>query len=263
MKISIYGCGWLGLPLAKSLLKEGHEVKGTVRSVESFNQLINVGFPVFQNSMDELENLSPEFWSCDVLIIAVLHKSIDDFETLCSVVRQEQIERVIYISSTSVYANNNNWVNEGEGPYNKQYVIYQIEQVFNWMDINTTFVRFAGLVGPNRHPGRFFAKSGRRVRQANTNVNLIYLHDCIGLIKAIIQQGKFGFAFNGCSPDHPIKQDFYTWAVQDYGESLPEFHIEKQPSYKKVDGSLVEKELGYEYQVTDFKQSGLYRGEYL
>ena len=32
MKISILGCGWLGLPLAEKLIETGYEVKGSTTS---------------------------------------------------------------------------------------------------------------------------------------------------------------------------------------------------------------------------------------
>lgn len=259
MKISIYGCGWLGWPLAKSFINQGFRVKATVRSEDSLVNLKGInGLTVYQSSMDEIDKLDQDFWSCDVLIIAVPHKVVEDFENLCSIIRQEQIDKVIYVSSTSVYANNNDWVNEKDGPYNEDSVIYQIEQVFDWMGINAAFVRFSGLVGPNRHPGRFFAKSGRPVRQSDTAVNLVHLSDCIGIIQAVIDQDKFGKAFNGCSPDHPIKKDFYSWAVNDFGEALPDFQVAEEPAFKKVDGRLVERELNYNYQVRDFKKTQLY-----
>ena len=42
-KISILGCGWLGLPLAKSLLKKKHELKTSTTSPEKMEKLENLG----------------------------------------------------------------------------------------------------------------------------------------------------------------------------------------------------------------------------
>lgn len=256
MKISIYGCGWLGLPLAKSFINQGFPVKATVRSEDSLVNLKGInGLTVYQSSMDEIDKLDQDFWSCDVLIIAVPHKVVEDFENLCSIIRQEQIDKVIYVSSTSVYANNNDWVNEKDGPYNEDSVIYQIEQVFDWMGIHTSFARFSGLVGPRRHPGKFFAKSGRAVSQPSAPVNLIHLIDCIGIINSIIQHNAFGESFNGCTPDHPTKKEFYTWAAQNAGELTPNFKEGNEASFKKVDGSKITRVLGYEYKVAKLNQA--------
>ena len=42
-KIAILGCGWLGLPLAKSLLSKGYKVKGSTTSESKLEILENAG----------------------------------------------------------------------------------------------------------------------------------------------------------------------------------------------------------------------------
>jgi UDP-N-acetyl-D-mannosaminuronate dehydrogenase len=42
-QISILGCGWLGLPLAKALLENGFSVNGSTTSVEKLSVLENLG----------------------------------------------------------------------------------------------------------------------------------------------------------------------------------------------------------------------------
>jgi UDP-glucose 6-dehydrogenase len=41
MKISIVGCGWLGLPLGEKLAKSGHQVFGSTTSVEKIATIFN------------------------------------------------------------------------------------------------------------------------------------------------------------------------------------------------------------------------------
>ena len=52
-KISILGCGWLGLPLAKSLLSKGHEIKGSTTSESKLEMLKNAGILPFQIQLEE------------------------------------------------------------------------------------------------------------------------------------------------------------------------------------------------------------------
>ena len=52
-QISILGCGWLGLPLAKSLLEKGYSVKGSTTSIEKISILKNEGITPFQISLGE------------------------------------------------------------------------------------------------------------------------------------------------------------------------------------------------------------------
>jgi 3-hydroxyisobutyrate dehydrogenase-like beta-hydroxyacid dehydrogenase len=46
-QISILGCGWLGLPLAKALLENGFAVKGSTTSQEKLSVLENSGIQPF------------------------------------------------------------------------------------------------------------------------------------------------------------------------------------------------------------------------
>ena len=43
MKISILGCGWLGFPLAKSLVEKGFSVKGSTTSENKLSILSTAG----------------------------------------------------------------------------------------------------------------------------------------------------------------------------------------------------------------------------
>src|SRR5690606_34435708 len=48
MNISILGCGWLGLPLAKNLLEQGHVVKGSTTTREKMSHLTAAGITPYQ-----------------------------------------------------------------------------------------------------------------------------------------------------------------------------------------------------------------------
>ncbi len=43
MRVSICGCGWLGLPLAKQLVRDGYEVYGSNRDKNRAAQLTEAG----------------------------------------------------------------------------------------------------------------------------------------------------------------------------------------------------------------------------
>ena len=54
-KISILGCGWLGLPLAKALIGNGFSVKGFTTSVDKITLLENAGITTFLIDIGENE----------------------------------------------------------------------------------------------------------------------------------------------------------------------------------------------------------------
>jgi UDP-N-acetyl-D-mannosaminuronate dehydrogenase len=54
-KISILGCGWLGLPLAKALIENGFSVKGSTTSTDKLALLENAGITPFLIEIGENE----------------------------------------------------------------------------------------------------------------------------------------------------------------------------------------------------------------
>ena len=79
-KISILGCGWLGLPLAKSLIEKGFSIKGSTTSEEKLQVLQNAGIQPFLISIkfdkvvgdvvnflnESDQNLDSKFWDFDI-----------------------------------------------------------------------------------------------------------------------------------------------------------------------------------------------------
>jgi 3-hydroxyisobutyrate dehydrogenase-like beta-hydroxyacid dehydrogenase len=52
-QINILGCGWLGLPLAKSLLEKGFLINGSTTSFDKISVLQNAGITAFQINLLE------------------------------------------------------------------------------------------------------------------------------------------------------------------------------------------------------------------
>ena len=72
--IAILGCGWLGLPLAKSLLNDGCQVHGSTTSEEKLTDLQTAGIHPFLLSLSENEikgDVEGFLWDIDVLVINV------------------------------------------------------------------------------------------------------------------------------------------------------------------------------------------------
>jgi len=113
----------------------------------------------------------------------------------------------------------------------------------------TTILRFGGLVGPGRHPGRFFAGK-KDIPNGRAPVNLIHLNDCIGIGLAVIEQNTFGHLFNAVSPAHPQKADFYTNAALQGGLPAPEF-LDELSNWKIVNSAELPV-LGYEFKVKNW-----------
>ena len=117
-KISILGCGWLGLPLAKALTANGFSVKGSTTSAEKLSVLENSGIKPFLISL-ESKNVSGEMDAflneSSILIIDIPPKLrgdnaesfVDKIAFLIPFIEKSVIEKVLFISSTSVYRDDN------------------------------------------------------------------------------------------------------------------------------------------------------------
>ncbi|RYE24983.1 MAG: SDR family NAD(P)-dependent oxidoreductase, partial [Sphingobacteriaceae bacterium] len=67
-KISILGCGWLGLPLAKLLVAKGWQVKGSTTTFEKLNLLQEAGIePFLIRAEAETLQAEPSFFDSDFL----------------------------------------------------------------------------------------------------------------------------------------------------------------------------------------------------
>ncbi|MDO8827899.1 SDR family oxidoreductase [Methylophaga sp.] len=247
--ISILGSGWLGLPLIQQFVAQGCVIKASTRQPEKLPILEQAGAEAF--SVDISKQIPPEFLVSEILIINITSKNQNGFADLIQQIEKSPIEKVLFISSTSVYQNLNREVTEDENAEDHHSELWQIEQLFqNNSHFKTTILRFSGLIDSRRHPGRFF-RNGSSVPQADAPVNLIHLEDCLGLIDAILQQGAWGEVFNGCADTHPSKREFYSYARQLMGVSPPEFDTDSDIEYKIISNQKVKIKLNYTFQYTD------------
>jgi nucleoside-diphosphate-sugar epimerase len=109
-----------------------------------------------------------------------------------------KLQKVIFISSTGVYADLNMEVNELTDPQPDTVsgkILYEAEELFRQqIKFKTTIIRFGGLIGLGREPGRFFAGK-KDIPNGLAPVNLIELNDCIGITEAILNKNAFGYTF--------------------------------------------------------------------
>ncbi|MFD0792888.1 SDR family oxidoreductase [Mucilaginibacter litoreus] len=260
MRISILGCGWFGLPLAKALITAGHSVNGSTTSENKLPLLAEAGITPFRIDLTAAENpLSAVFFNCDILVIAIPPKSrsaegreyVAKLRKVIDAVIKHKVQKVILVSSTGIYADLNQVVNENNDPQPNTFageILLEAEELFKRQPaFKTTIVRFGGLVGPDRDPGRFFAGKDN-IANGMAPVNLIHLDDCIGITQQIIEKDAFGYTINAVAPHHPTRADFYMQASAKSGLPLPSFVLELN-EWKIVESVTTIPVLNYEYQV--------------
>ena len=257
--VSVVGCGWLGLPLAESLIISGYRVKGSTTSAEKLKVLENRGIDPYLVHFEEESALNAAgLLDCDVLIISIppgsrTAQGADNYRQMARFftesIPESQISKIILISSTAVYPETNSPARESEEARPETaagVLLKEVEDQFLAIrDRSIVILRLAGLVGPGRHPGKFF-KGKKGIPNGWAPVNVIHRDDVIGIIKKLIEDDRAAGIYNGCSPVHPSKISFYRLAATLAGEPLPEF-IAEEGTGKIISGSRVGVELRYEF----------------
>lgn len=242
--ISVLGTGWLGKPLVASLVEDGYAVKSSTTTESKLSDIEALEAEAFLLNIEEYEEFDL-FLQSKILIINITSKDVEAYERLIEQMQDSEIEKVIFISSTSVYPNTNAVVTEDNQTLQKP--LTEIEDLFRKNpSFDTTILRFAGLFGPERHPGNWF-RGGRKIPQPDGFVNMIHQEDCINIIHEIIDQNVWGETLNACSNHHPTRREFYTNAKLSLGLDVPEFAETDKPLFKIISSKKLQEILSYEF----------------
>ncbi len=258
--ISVLGCGWLGLPLAEHLVKSGYTVKGSTTTADKLEFLKEKGINPFLIKLqeDSLEKQSLDnFLESDILVLNIPPKLRSDggeayhkqMRTLLKSLVNSPVSRVLFVSSTSVYKDLNRIVTEEDSSFTEELepdnMLLQAEKMFqdreDWV---TTIVRFGGLVGGDRHPGRFLAGK-KHLPNGDAPVNMIHQDDCVAILSRIIEQEAWGETYNACADQHPLRKDFFPLAAKQLGLTPPEFDDMDETHFKLISSQKLKDDLSY------------------
>jgi nucleoside-diphosphate-sugar epimerase len=257
--VSILGCGWLGLPLASHLLCEGYKVHGSVTSQDKLALLQEKGIIPYQIQITDTQITGDElsgFLASEILIINVPPARREDIVAyhtaqMSLLLPLIKAKHVLFVSSTSVYPELNRIVTEDdhfEPVKGSGKALVAVEELFR-TQTDCTVLRFAGLIGYDRQPGRFLAGK-TNVENGDAPINVIHQDDCIAIITEIIRQGAWGEVFNACSDVHPLRKDFYTLAASKAGLVLPTF-VAGGNKFKIINSDKLKQRLGYAFKYPD------------
>lgn len=261
--IAIAGLGWLGNPLAQHLNLLGYATKGSVTSQDKATTLQQNGIDAYAVNCTEdgvvgpIQGFLKHVETIVIMIPPGLRRNtgadyVLKMSHFLSEILKTQVQHVIFISSTSVYSDTQGLVTEKDIPKPNTEAgrqLFQVEQLFfNAPRLQTSILRFGGLIGGSRQPVKYLA--GRtELRGANAPVNLIHRNDCIGIISNIIRQEAYGHIFNGVHPQHPLKKEYYKDKALALKLTPPQFmKIVDEESFKLVDSLHLETILDYTFK---------------
>lgn len=260
--ISILGCGWLGLPLSQALLSDGFSIKGSTTTAEKMQVLEANSIQPFLIELSESGiqgNIELFLKDVSILIIDIPPKLrsvtsenfVQKIKNLTPFIENSCVEKVLFISSTSVYADENSTITEATPPNpdtqsGKQ--LWEAEQLLqNNTNFKTTILRFGGLLGEERHPVKQLAGK-ENLENPDAPINMIHQQDCIGIIRAILNKEAWNEHFNAVTPFHPTRKEYYQKKALEMKLPLPKFVSGKPSKGKLISSEKTEQVLNYAFQ---------------
>lgn len=267
-KISVLGCGWLGLPLARELVRRGHAVKGSVTHAEKLGELAAVGILGYRLelspggvSFPEPDAFRPDFFDADVLIITLPPKRREPgVETRYPAQVAAALEgtppdtRIVFTGSTSVYPDLNRAVTETDAGGESEATLSASGRALLAAETllrarGAVILRLAGLYGYDRQPGR--SLSGRDVSGGDARVNLVHRDDVLRVMVGVLEGGVRDVTLNVCADQHPTRREVYNRQAKRLGFAPPRFVEPHLKNYKLVSSEALKAALGFIFRYPD------------
>ena len=246
--ITILGTGWLGFELAISL-KQKYKIKVSSRTAEKIKIYEDEGLASYILNEDNLDSLE-QLLETNYLFINFPPSKFNDYVSFLSKIYNHKsiknIEKIIFISSTSIYPNIERLFNEEyEIKESSSKLVFEAENLVK--EKSDVIFRVAGLVGGSRYFGK--RSANKVVEYPKTPINFVHRNDVIEATKFVIENDINGI-FNLCSKEHPTKEEIYSFNSKKYDFEKPIFLDNKEFLNRLIDGSKIEK-LGFIYKYNN------------
>ena len=268
----------MGLPLGIELVRRGHEVFGLRRDVSS-GELEHLGIkPLALDITDRhavLRIKGPFDWVVNT--VSSTRGGAEDYRAvyleatrhLIDLFSRHPIQRYVYTSSTSVYAQTDgSWVTE-ESPTEPQsetsQVLVKTERRLLAATLATKFpaiiLRVAGIYGPERgHLFQLYLRGEAQITGDGSRlINMIHRDDVVTAIIAALERGVPGRIYN-VADDEPVTQrEFFGWLSDKLAMPLPSVAQQEVPrkrgvTNKRVSNRKLRDELQCELKYPTFRQ---------
>lgn len=267
LTVGIIGCGWLGKALAANLLEQGSSVLATSSQQSNVEQLHQQEIQAQQLHLpSDVKQLSQhDVFTQQCLVIAItpqFRQGRTDYamkvaQLVEAAEKQGVTQQIILLSSTAVYQGLEGTVDEScsldfaeLNSEEKAPILHAAEQAVLNFNQQSSILRLAGLVGPERHPGNFL-RANKTLKNSTAPVNLIHQQDAVGLILSLIVSASSQGIFNGVSDTHVTKACYYQKAAKSLGLESPTVSDKGLVSTRIVSGDKAKQELGYSFIYPD------------
>ena len=254
--ISIYGGGWVGAPLAFKLALAEFEVIVSASSAHKQAKHPNIKVVEFRAEPNMEKGLWDEMNQSEIQIWAIpprRKKNSEEFylqilQDWLSVLDEKIVKKIIFLSSTSIYQNVSDVVDEKSAIVETS-LMAQAESLILASKIPSVILRLGGLMGGDRFVAKYF--SGRRNDGANCPVNYVHKDDVVALCTLTVEKINKGI-YNIVAPIHPTKGEVGENDIEKRNMPAGTWDY-SQPCLggKIISGEKITKELKYQFKHPD------------
>ena len=262
--VLIAGCGDVGSALARRLLEDGHDVYGLRRRAH----LLPEGVHPVEGDLRDSASLRTLPGGLDVLCYTASADGrspeayrvayIDGPRNLLRAVgRESTVSRVMYTSSTRVYAQNNGeWVDEDSptgGSEEYARLLLEGETAVREAVSSAVVVRFAGIYGPGRTRLIDRVRAGAPCAAAHYS-NRIHRDDCAGVLRHLMHLERPAPLYLGADHEPATQCEVMDWIAEQSGlPSLPHAHESAEVTGKRCRNTRLVSG-GYQFAHPTFRE---------
>ncbi len=245
--ILIVGCGYTGLEVAQRLTFKGIPVVGTTRSVERSAVIRTRGASAILLDMTDLSPLQKVRGRLKAIIHMAPPVKQDDgsyednTSKLLEWASSENLERFIYVSSTSVYGNHGGGVVDEHSPCHpdspRGRKRLEIEQEVLASGLPSMVIRPSGIYGAGRSMlHRLAARKYRLVAGGHAYTNRIHVKDLAALLEGALNQGEPGSIYLGSDACPTTQRELVQRLIEEFGiPNPPELSLEEAKIRMPID----------------------------
>ena len=287
MRVLIVGCGYVGLPLGKELVRQGHEVFGLRRSPLAEAEMKAAGITPLHADITQPETLAqlPRDFDWVVNCTASGGGGAEDYREiylegnrhLLAWLARSPPKKFVYTSSTSVYGQNDGSVvteeSVAEPDAATSKVLVETEKILldaasgsrgrlSRQNFPAVILRVAGIYGPGRgHLFKQFLRGEACIEGDGARwLNMIHRDDLIGVIIAALRDAKCGDIFNAADNEPVSQLNYFKWLAAELKRPMPpvvvadaEVWRKRGVTDKRVNNAKLRAELKYTFQFPDFR----------
>lgn len=267
--VVVVGCGDIGTKLGEQLAARGWRVIGLRRSIDRLPSSIEgLAMDITDAaSLEQLRDIAPDYLVMTLTPLAFTEAGYDavfrdGLCTLLKVIDSSRLQRLLFVSSTSVYhQNDGGWVDEDSDTEPQSFsgrAVLAAEQQLVASELPVTVVRFGGIYGPGRHRLIERVRAGRCAPSDPVQYsNRIHRDDCVGVLRYLIDCVERGVELADCylavdNTPTPLAE-VQAWLAAEMGfEHRCEESSAQRAGSKRCSNRRL-RELGYAFIYPDFR----------